>query len=513
MVLALATSFTACQDDEIINEQSPILNKETKDEPVDQVAHEDAAGSPVTVLMFTEFLHDDDVIVNANQTELLVNKAYLAALNKNTEAGRPVVVWRSQNEPSFPCRIARVEEMDTRVKIYIEPADISDVLANRVNLNTSIYTNPNEPARTNGNINATHYVENTEDGEVLHPVAFVSKGDANCSNGEVYIPTTLDKMGSVMIEDLEASNFDLNLRIIDVDFSVKDLNFIEDHSSDSLINTGFGFKTLGLRAQAGFKMVIDPKFEASWWPPFIKSIGLNEFSFVSYADVNANFDLHVWGKAAVGNAKPKETSIGKMSSFWATFMCGLIPVTIDVAPDMVVSNQAQLAINGELGIKGALTYRSENGSRYKDGKWSTVDTCDSLKFTKELYGNADVEFFDELGLFFKLKAKVYSIAGPSIKGGPSVRLDARAGFRNGTNEYGGFPYIYGQIKASYSIKATVMADITIASWNLCKWQQIWSLLDGNFGTFNWIHLIDKDQDLYGDDANAWMKENHIKAFN
>ena len=141
----IAMIFTACSDNDVMNEPSDLQAAQTAPgEPLDAVG-----------LVYNDFITPNDVqILDADTTQISISKEYAEKQGINNFVNRPMGIWLTFRERSFLRKGISQHLEGDRYIVEVAEATIEEVLqpGKELNLKTEMFVNPAaaEQAQTRG---------------------------------------------------------------------------------------------------------------------------------------------------------------------------------------------------------------------------------------------------------------------------------------------------------------------------------------------------------------------------
>ena len=135
--LGSTITLTSCQDDAL----DDCSNNNNGNVPQGaQTALLEAYG-----LTYENFVTENDVqILNADTTEISVNKALAEKLGIESFVNHPMGIWDKKSHLPYARRATAEKLVGDRFILTVTPATVAEIIGNKkVTLNTSVYVNPN----------------------------------------------------------------------------------------------------------------------------------------------------------------------------------------------------------------------------------------------------------------------------------------------------------------------------------------------------------------------------------
>ena len=442
-------SFTACSDDvEFLESGAAASDTETA------VSQDGNPIQPIG-LVYKDFITPNDVqILNADTTEIAVSKALADKLGIKDFVQRPMGIWQSFEEIAYLRRAYEQKLVGDKYILKVVRAGVAEVLAcQNVELNTSIYVNPNAGKTRGGECN-----KYTDSRNVIHPIAVAvqslpgeegattrSGGPAHYGvltaeqilNGETFnIPHTrgLDDVVNFLIRfigsgghatcDDHGSVANINGILTPKPIKVK----VGDGKNDTLvINSRIPYDisldyTLKLDAQ--FKMKTGLDFLVGLLDPFeLFSVDtkLFESRLDGAIDVKPEVSIGIGGKAEI----PKEyqrVKIASLGNYIFHFQVGPVPIPVVLQPALYIQLDAKVDARIYTGVQ--LEYKSSFFADVKYQKGSGWDVAADYNTNKCEFSflppRGTINAKTGVGAMLGLDVMVGGVAGPSFSVGPMV---------------------------------------------------------------------------------------------
>ena len=482
-IMLFSATLLSCSDDDTLNNGGE--EKTTYD------------SAQVIVLSHDKFLNSADVLVSNDTSYITVSKPYLKVIGKEMPDSSFVVVWRANNELPFVRQILSSSDTgNNRLKVNLGPAEFSQVIPpGEYNLTTDLYTNPNEKARTNdGGINGNYYREVvTGDSIVYHPVAIIPDKREVTNDDNMHMASSIDSIPFTMVEDLQKTNFNFDATLLHASLNIYDLYL--PFGEDSLIRVGFanlaGEINLGMR----MKLETGVDWKRKWliWYP---SPYLDEFRSSIYGKFGVSYDFRI-GVGYTGDLTLPPYTLMEFTSYNTVFWLGPVPVYIKTTPSLVVEFLGSFKAGVFYKCEGSYAYNYELGCAYKRyGGWSKFSSSGTESESSQS-GCINGELYAELGLFMKADAKVFGCAGPTLRIGPSLQLNASGELdydRILNNDYK--PDVEAEL--NFLLGAFVGAELSVAGWTLTSWEYRFNIFEYNLWKYpsdNSKRAIDPERPL------------------
>lgn len=469
MLMLVALCFAACNNDDGWNgNDDPDYEQLVKD------------STTILALTFDRFLHPSDVVIEdpVDTSVITVSKSFLKAIKQDVRKYNLVTGMITPDDVPFYKRVEKVVEAENnRLRLFLnDSANINYFLPQdkEISLNSDIYTNPNEPARTNdGSINDMHYY-NPETNE-YHPFAISSPPNPNAVTRAEDLDDESDYT-VLMVEDIDNTNktlFDWKFNFIDISPSVEDftVHLGVDPNNPKNYYGDFGLSSLKVHLYTGLrlKMNLGVRKKVLFPRPYV-----SEFlaSFYGGASVDATARLAMLKKFEM--QKPLERQLASFKGNIFKFLIGFVPVVIKAEPSLVVQFKAKAEGAFEFKLVAHANKDFEIGCHLKEGTWNKITTDPKQKqggnFTPSvsLHGKAEANF----GIYLKGSARIYGFAGPEVQIGPQITANFDGEFIITDPEKSN-----GKVVLSVNLGGEAGAEIKIKDWQIAKWAFPFTLVE------------------------------------
>ncbi len=521
MFVTATFSFFSCSDDTLSN-----------DEPHHAVPEnaETALLEPYG-LTFENFITPNDVqILNADTTEIAVSKALADKMEITSFINHPLGIWHDKSQLPY-ARKATAERLvgDTYI-LTVKPATVAEIVGNKqVNLNTSLYVNPNANASgltRSGGIDMPSYAAKYVDAEdVIHPAVIHMTNPFGYDKGyyteddvlQAPVATRGGENGyqyvtaEQMLERQTRAEAHINILSLHQEIKMNKKFQCGEDEKDS-INVDFKAPldfdlNYMIRLDGGVKWhVILPE-------PYVERFqtGIDgEFAFKPELTVGFKkewkLDKEKWRK-----------TLCKFNSYTFTFWVGCVPVCIVCEPQMFMKIDGKVTGEARIGLKydyqtqfyAYVNYTDDNG-------WETIkgfkEVKNDLSFIRP---QAKVSAEAGIGLYIGMDVKIYDVAGPEVAIGP--RLGASAEVTVSPFEKNFDEIVNVKSKVDLSVNAVVGAKLELLGYDLASYNMTLKLA----GPWTlWKYPSDgsehkagdtEEMTLYNTYEATWMKENPIYA--
>lgn len=483
-MLAACMVFTACSDDD-------------KGDPNVIIAGEnDPLGEPIG-LVYTDFITENDVIHNADTTELTISKALADKKGITNFVNRPMGIWDKKEHRSYLRRATEQRLVDDHYVLKVVRSSIAEVTKGQeMALNTGIYYNPTRMVSrggltraSQGDPEADKYID---DNNVIHPAAItvqrktddgsnaprrsrgVTRGGdddtATFTIEELYTtPPPGDNGWFDWLEDLwdeivEATSYDWN--------DNKNISLIHTKSTiskDIKFSCGEGKgDTISLRFRCPIEFNLDYTLN-------IRSHGSVETAFVpipSYLETyidgyfEANPQLRIGFSKTITLPKDKQRiTLFSFSGIGFTFMLGPVPLTIDIDPSLYLKFTSTLKGDAYFGVQYDIATSFKAGVKYDGNEWSGIADGEKLKDEFSFINpKVSLEYIGGVGLYVGADVIIEKVAGPSFNVGPQVTVDAKLSYQIGDD------HVNASIVGKAGIGGEAGAKIKIFGFEVADWR-------------------------------------------
>ena len=458
-------TFTSCQDDtEDINNQF------------------NAPAAPGTLteqvkaygLTYHNFINKNDVaILNADTTEISVNKALAEKLGITSFKNHPMGIWDDQSHLPYARKAIEEKLVGDRFILKVVPATTAELIGeNKVTLNTAGYYNPNvQGGQTRAGIEMPDYAAKyMDENDVIHP-ATVLLTDPYGYDKDYYTDEDQPKAGTRSSGEYQfftgeelakGTRFSVNRNILSAHKEIK---------QEVKIPCG---KSGGDNAKMTVKVPVD--FELNY---FLTLNGGYKFPFSVYVK---KFETGMDGKFAIAPEVKFEMhkqwqldrdkftyKLAKFHGYTFTFMVGIIPVVVNCTPNMYTRIDGSVNADFKAGFKYEYESTFKGGLSYtKDNGWSIINDFKEQKNVFTFYKpTAEVHAEAGVSFFIGLDVLLYGVAGPSASIGP--RLGAKADLKAKAN--GSRVDLDLKAKVELDVNAEVGAKLSVLGYDLAEYHK------------------------------------------
>ena len=482
MLMSVATAgifsfsfvFTSCNDDEILEnaELAPGMEQEYNGPLLEPYG-----------LSFYDFVTGNDVIVlNADTTEISVNKALADKLGIESFLGHPMGIWDHPEHRAYLRRATKEKLEGDRYILHVTQSSIAEVLAGNdkeIKMSTELYVNT-DPASTR-----TRALENNtpeyaaryiDENNVLHPMAITFKraeGDQraltrnSAAENDIYgtyLPEHLlgmqndpetrawwndlwkgvkdvfgtvgyafEKVAYATAEWFKAKNEELEKYLHDN--TAYDINW---NGHNTLINIESSVEkkvpiqcgkdskdTINVYVKAPVKFNLNYNIVLQAEGSMVAKPHLSHFE--ASVDGRFNFEPEIRlgfdGKLELPDDKQK-VKLAELDGFSVIFTIGYVPFTVDFNPSMFLKFKAEVGGRATVGVKYEFDSWFKGGIAY-DGSPRGINDSKVTK-SKVRFLKPTAEFSAEAGIGLMLGCEMIidKVAGPEVAIGPNLTANA-----------------------------------------------------------------------------------------
>ena len=174
LMLAIAPVFTSCSSDDDAPEKDPNVIIAGENDPL---------GAPIG-LVYTDFITPNDVIHNADTTELTISKAFADKKGITNFVNHPMGIWDDQQHRAYLRRATEQRLVGDHYVLKVVQSTITEITGGQeMQLNTRLYYNPTRMVSrggltraSQGDPEADKYVD---DNNIIHPAAITLRTKPN----------------------------------------------------------------------------------------------------------------------------------------------------------------------------------------------------------------------------------------------------------------------------------------------------------------------------------------------
>ena len=433
-------------------------------------------------LTYHNFEGEHDVqILNADTTEIAVSKKLADKLGITSFVNHPLGIWQGIDQLPY-ARKAKEERLEGDVYILtVEPTTIAELIGDKVALlNTSIYVNEDAGSaltRAAGNDMPEFAAKYVDESNTIHP-AVIHLTDPYGYDKEYH--TEDDPLSEAQTraaasghyqymtaEDLASgkTRFSINPNVLSLKNKLNLYHRIElgKESGDTITLSG----QCPIDFDLNYFLTLNSELKWKWCIPYpslqkFESGFDGSLSFAPEAYIGFSKRVNLLGK---GNDKKKIFSFGRYSF---TFMVGIVPVNIQISPNLYMKFKANVDGGVRLGFKYEYKNEFKVGVKYENDDWGGIKYFKEVKndfdFIKpEVFFTADAG----IGLYLGLDVMLYGVAGPEMGIGP--QLDAKASLRIHPEETDLKKKFDFKGSVDLSIQAYVGAKVSFLGYDLGNW--------------------------------------------
>jgi hypothetical protein len=459
-VAMIAMSFTACSDDDVMNEASDLnATQAANNEPLKAVG-----------LMYNDFINLNDVqILNADTTMISISKEFAEKKGLDNFVNRPMGIWLTFRERSFLRKGVSQRLEGDRYIVEVVEATIEDVLqpGADVAMKTGLYVNPAaaEQAETRSAQSMERSLQMeallTDEEGCLHPAAIQFPGANETRNGMSscvnYSPMELlgmmNESGVETRSSIFGDIFDVVVHAAENVFDPFHVNrkFIEwvtedDEKSDGdydgrLVNYD-GVQTVSKKFQCGegkndtitVKGRLPMKLQVNYNLD-LKVGGTLCNPRMDYFRASLDGEMKTSPELTIGLSRsvelPKDLQKIELCTFpevSITFTPYGIPINITFRPNLYIKLKAQGEGSLYAGIKYEYDSKFVAGAEYKDSKWKDLTTVQPIKNQFSFIPpTANFKVNAGAGVMIGCDILFEKVVGPSLSAGPQIsfKLDLK----------------------------------------------------------------------------------------
>ena len=489
LMLAVAPVFTSCSsDDDDKNDPNVIIAGEN-----------DPLGAPIG-LVYTDFITPNDVIHNADTTELTISKAFADKKGITNFVNHPMGIWDDQQHRAYLRRATEQRLVGDHYVLKVVQSTITEITGGQeMQLNTRLYYNPTRMVSrggltraSQGDPEADKYVD---DNNIIHPAAITLRTKPNSGANSEDLDLSQAGTRTITIEQMFSGKTDgANSWFTDLwdDFvdAVEDAweDIVEatsydwdDDKSWSLLKSKTTISTdikLSCGEKAGdtislrFRCPIEFNLD---YTLNIRSHGSIETAFVpvpsylkTYIDgyFEANPQLRIGFSKTITLPEDKQRiKLFQFSGIGYTFMIGPVPVAIDIDPSVYLKFTSTLKGDAYFGVQYDIATKFRVGVQYENGDLSGIGEGEKVKDEFSFINpKVSLEYIGGVGLFFGVDVIIEKLGGPTFNIGPQVKVNAKLSYEIGDD------HIDASIEGKAGIGGEVGAKLKIFGFELADWR-------------------------------------------
>ena len=485
---------------EVINGQEVQLNTHLYYNPTRMVSRGGLTRASMGDPEADKYVDDNNVIHNADTTELSISKALADKKGITNFVNRPMGIWDDQQHRSYLRRATEQRLVGDRYVLKVVRSSVAEVInGQEVQLNTHLYYNPTRMVTrggltraSQGDPEADKYVD---DNNVIHPAAIILCTKPN--NGANSEDLDLSQAGSrtITIEDMfngktDGANSwfsDLWDDIVDAvedawDAIVDATSYDWDpHNNWSLlkskttISSDVKFScgkesadtiTLRLRCPIEFNLdyTLNIDSHGSIETAFVPVLDYLETYVEGYLDVNPQARIG-FSKTITLPEDKQRIDLFKFSGIGFTFMLGPVPLTVDIDPRVYLKFTSTLKGNAYLGVQYDIATKFKAGFRYSNGSLSGIAEGEKVKDEFSFINpKAELELKAGMGLFFGCDIVIEKIGGPTFTVGPQVNITGKLSYQMGDDR------INASIEGKAGVGGEIGAVLKVFGYQIADWR-------------------------------------------
>ena len=488
LMLGAAAVFTACSDDD--DKGDPNVIKAGENDPL---------GTPIG-LVYTDFITENDVVHNADTTELTISKALADKKGITNFVNCPMGIWDNKEHRAYLRRATEQRLTGNHYVLKVVRSSLAEVTRGQeMTLNTGIYYNPTRMVSRDGLTRASQgdpeadkYID---DNNVIHPAAITvcTKPTSGANSADLDLSQagrrtfTIEEMYSGKTDGSNSWLSDLWDDIVDAveetwDAIVEKTSYDwNDNKNVSLLHTNTMISkdikfnagpakgdTISLRFRCPIQFNLDYTLN-------IRSHGSIETAFVpipSYLETyidgyfEANPQLRIGFSKTISLPEDKQrVKLFQFSGVGFTFMIGPVPVTIDIDPSVYLKFTSTLMGNAYLGVQYDIATKFRVGMQYENGDLSGIAEGEKVKDEFSFINpKLELEAIAGVGLFFGVDVIIEKLGGPTFNIGPQVKVNAKLSYEMGDDR------INASIEGKAGIGGEAGAKLKIFGFELADWR-------------------------------------------
>lgn len=489
LMLAIAPVFTSCSsDDDDKNDPNVIIAGEN-----------DPLGAPIG-LVYTDFITPNDVIHNADTTELSISKALADKKGITNFVNHPMGIWDDQQHRAYLRRATEQRLVGDHYVLKVVQSTITEITGGQeMQLNTRLYYNPTRMVSRSGLTRASQgdpeadkYID---DNNIIHPAAITLRTKPNSGANSEDLDLSQAGTRTITIEQMFSGKTDgANSWFTDLwdDFveAVEDTwdaivdatsyDWDDDKSwsllkSKTTISKDIKFScgekagdTISLRFRCPIEFNLDYTLN-------IRSHGSIETAFVpvpsylkTYIDgyFEANPQLRIGFSKTITLPEDKQRiKLFQFSGIGYTFMIGPVPVSIDIDPSVYLKFTSTLKGDAYFGVQYDIATKFRVGVQYENGDLSGIGEGEKVKDEFSFINpKVSLEYIGGVGLFFGVDVIIEKLGGPTFNIGPQVKVNAKLSYEIGDD------HIDASIEGKAGIGGEVGAKLKIFGFELADWR-------------------------------------------
>lgn len=448
----IAMIFTACSDNDVMNEPSDLQAAQTAPgEPLDAVG-----------LVYNDFITPNDVqILDADTTQISISKEYAEKQGINNFVNRPMGIWLTFRERSFLRKGISQHLEGDRYIVEVAEATIEEVLqpGKELNLKTEMFVNPAaaEQAQTRGagGLEGSQLMESlfTDDEGCIHPAA-IQFIDADVTRSGVSPSINYSPIEILGMTDDNVTRGGVLSTIWDIikgaakavidPFGINEafLKAVTDgqkpgNYNNNLVNYN-DTKTITAKFQCGEgkddSITIRGKIPMKIMVNYMLNLKVGGSKLsprMDYFRAYLDGEMRTAPELTIGYSKtleiPKDLQKINIHTFEGasvTFVVYGIPINITFKPSLYFKLKAKCEGSLYTGIKYEYGSKFIAGAEYKDSQWKNLSKIEPIKSKFSFIpptGNFKVDA--GVGVMLGCDILFEKVVGPSIAAGPQLALN------------------------------------------------------------------------------------------
>ena len=446
-------------------------------------------------LTYQNFENENDVrILNADTTEIAISKKLADKMGITSFVNHPLGIWQGIDQLPYARKAIEEKLVGDMYILKVAPATVAELVGDKeALLNTSIYVNNDVEsihtrAASDGipEFSAKYVDENN----VIHP-AVIHLTDPYGYDNDIHMEG--DPMDASQTRAAESGHyqymtaeelaggktrFSVHPNVLSLKNKFNFYHRLEagKGSGDTITISG----NIPVDFDLNYFLTLNSELKWKWCIPYpsLKKFesgfdGKLAFSPEAYIGFSKRVDL--LGK---DNKKKRLCTFGTYSF---TFMVGVVPINIQISPNLYMKFNAMVEGGVRLGFKYEYKNQFKVGVKYENGEWGGIKDFKEVKndfnFEKpQAYFNANAG----IGLFFGLDVMLYGVAGPEMGVGPSLDAKASLTIKDNRTDWQDTDWTKDvEFKGSVglTIKAYVGAKVSFLGYELGNWSTDIDLID------------------------------------
>ncbi len=463
----LASLVTACSDDAQFdnNTDAQATQGISREDSINRVLDEDGfvVSSRAFAVTCDQFIDGATNVQHSSDTTYVdINNDLLTKLKmESLKAGDVIDVWESVENLPYIRVVDEVTKLDNGMtRCTTHAGDLSMVFeAMEMTFSSTLFSDPTKRAPTTrgGAVCEDQMVsaENAKqfrEGKVVHPVVYYERDEKTSKLSHRMAETVVDEMtragGRVNILSINRPiNWSQSVQDGKLQYGVRDGSFVSNLDVEVYVNINW-------------KWLV--------WRSYVQE-------FTTRFIGNASLDLPLYMKGSVEHEWEKSETLAELPSCHKVFMVGCFPVEITIGQSIEFESSLKLeaGMDVELPVHASLSMTA--GPHYKNGSWSPLVelnpnfSADFNKMQLQAEGTATAE----AGIYYKVSARLYTVAGPTLAIGPKVSAEASAKVQTTGSNVKTEIATTGKI----GVEGKVGAEVKLIYWQLGSFEKSFSLYE------------------------------------